>query len=260
MPQQQQQQQQQRGPWRSGPPQHPHPHHHNEEGGGGASALVLPNLELAPSVAKGPLAHHVMKPIQQQAIESLSRHDPLLRHMMEIKVVCNPRRNFINVTVKREYVTLCHKEVFDDVRYCFFVSDKLEPFVIITAVHPLHGRLMRLTRQQAEHLAHAIDLFKRRFGIGNETYHYTPLQERRETDDFVHGGGATVHTKSHSSHFHLKVRIATEMYIARLPVCTLFDLAALKRDVEPVRYNYSRECKPWSETYPLILQDTVESM
>ena len=221
--------------------------------------LVGPNVELLEGVARGPLSEDTKRKIQRQALERLSVHDPMLRHMMEIKVVCNQRRNFVNILVKREYVTLCHKDVFEEVRYCFFLSDKIEPYVIITAVDPSSGRLGTLTQQQIDHLSQSVANFKVRFGISGESYHYTGLSERQETDQFVASGGASRATKSHSSHFHLKMRIATEMYKSKLPVMTLFDLNALRTNLEPVRYNFSRECMSWDDTLATLLKDAADS-
>ena len=88
-----------------------------------------------------------------------------------------------------------------------------------------------------------------RFGIKNETYHYTGLGERDNTESFVSrgGGGAGQGNKAHSSHFHLKMRIATAMLVQRLPIHGLLDVDKLRRDAEPVRYNYTRESGPWAD-------------
>lgn len=78
--------------------------------------------------------------------------------------------------------------------------------MIVTAVHPQLGRLHQLSRQQVEQLAQSLTSFKQRFGITNESYHYTPLKERNETDTFVSSGIPPPGTKAHSSHFHLVIK------------------------------------------------------
>lgn len=134
----------------------------------------------------------------------------------------------------------------DDVRFCFLLSDKLEPFIIITLLCPRRGKLRRLARAQVGELAAALQAFRERFGIADETYHYTPLQEREETDAFASAGGVAMSSKAHSSHFHLKMRIATAMYRQRFPVLQLFDFDALRAGVDHVRHNYARETHPWA--------------
>ncbi len=113
-----------------------------------------------------------------------------------------------NVRVRAEYATMLFQRPLRGVHYCFFLSDKLEPYIIVTAVDPVRGRLPRLTLAQTADLREALDLFKTRYGITSETYHYTPAEER--ADAAAHCGGA-LHAKAHSAHFHLKMRIATAM-------------------------------------------------
>ncbi len=86
--------------------------------------------------------------VKEQTLERLQAVQPLLSEIMDVKLVVQPRKNMINIRVKPEYVTrlpsLCfcnsltryvtlvwHAEI-DGVRYCFFMSDKLEPYIIIT--------------------------------------------------------------------------------------------------------------------------------
>eukprot|EP01116_Phalansterium_solitarium_P005005 TRINITY_DN1625_c1_g2_i1.p2 TRINITY_DN1625_c1_g2~~TRINITY_DN1625_c1_g2_i1.p2 ORF type:complete len:279 (-),score=107.82 TRINITY_DN1625_c1_g2_i1:133-969(-) len=223
----------------------------------GGNWLVTESVELIPSMATGYLAPQQQETIRRQVVERLAARDPMLRHVMEVKIVCNQRRNFINISVRKDYVTLCYQEHHEGIYYCFFLSDKIEPFVTITAVHPDDGKLHRLTRSQVVALARTIDNFKAKFGISGESYHYTGLRERQETDEFVDSGGTQRGNKAHSSHFHLKLRVSTKMTPDRLPVYQLFDLGALREAVEPVRYNFSRTTLPWNEVYPLLMQDAV---
>ncbi len=114
-----------------------------------------------------------------------------------------------NLRVKAEYSTLIFQQRIHGVFYCFLLSDKLEPFVIIIALHPQHGRLARLAPAQVADLREAIRHFKDRFGINDETYSYTQEEARVAAG----AGGVAVQNKAHSSHFHLKMRIATAMSV-----------------------------------------------
>lgn len=219
---------------------------------------VSEGIELAERYRRGRLSAAEIDEIQRETLERLAAADPLLRHVLEVKVVCNPRRNFLNLSVRREYVTLCHSDALNGVHFCYFVSDKLEPFVIATAVDPLRGRLTRLTRRQAEDFARSRESFVRKFGVANETYHYTPLGERVESDDFARAGGAVgTETKGHSSNWHVKIRVATQMITHLLPVFGLLNISALRTQLEPVRYNFTRETLPWEEVYRQILSDAT---
>jgi hypothetical protein len=110
--------------------------------------------------------------------------------------------------------------------YCFFLSDKLEPFVIVTAVDPAAGKLHRLTHAQVDDLQAALRAYKDRYGVSDESYHYTALAERDDTEAFSRAGGAAAANKAHSAHFHLKMRIATSMCVqlgwGSFVVCSFF--------------------------------------
>ncbi len=72
--------------------------------------------------------------MKEQTLERLSAIQPLLSEIMDVKLVVQPRKNMLNIRVKPEYVTLMWHLELDTVRYCFFMSDKLEPYIIITAL------------------------------------------------------------------------------------------------------------------------------
>jgi len=76
---------------------------------------------------------------------------------------------------------------------------------------------------------------------------------------FVRQGGASQQTKAHSAHFHLKIRVASQMVLDRMPAMQLINLPALRAAVEPVRYNFSRETKPWEEVFALILSEASDA-
>jgi hypothetical protein len=222
--------------------------------------VVLPNLQLIPKYRTGRIHPAVQEEINDDALRQLDQVDPILRHILEIKVVCNPRRNFINLSIRKDYLTLIYQEKVknNEVTFCFFLSDKLEPFVIITALEPKQGKLKQLRKNHLIELGAIIANFKNKYGIAKESYHYTPLHERNETDDHTRNGIIRSKNKSHSSHWHLKMRVATAMMKEKLPIFQLFDIETVKQKVEPVQYNYSRETKTWEQVYAEMEKDVVE--
>eukprot|EP00041_Stephanoeca_diplocostata_P027323 m.750412 g.750412 ORF g.750412 m.750412 type:complete len:264 (-) comp23157_c0_seq14:729-1520(-) len=208
------------------------------------------DLSLLPEYRNATLSRDQIYTIKDQAVERLASIKPILRFTMEVKVVTNERRNFINTIIKKEYITLIFEKTVPETHsmlsFCFFLSDKIEPYAIITAVNHHTGRLRQLNQAQFDQLCAAINDFKTRFGVVGESYHYTSLAERDGTDSFVARGGASRQQKSHSSHFHLKMRIASGMLLQRLPVHALLDLDVLRQKVEPVKYNYTRTSRTTS--------------
>lgn len=175
----------------------------------------------------------------------------------------------------------------DGVRYCFLLSDKLEPFIIIVAVSPQYGKLRRLQPHHIEDLHTAIVAFKDRYGVLNvghfevwkatlvyflfllaelpfffssrpkESYHYTPLDDREEADSLAASGQLSYSSKAHSTHFHLKIRVATGMYKERFPVLQLVDFDKLRECTDHVKYNYRRETVSWAEVKAMMERDVL---
>lgn len=78
-----------------------------------------------------------------------------------------------------------------------------------------------------------------------------------ETEQFFATGGVSASSKAHSSHFHLKMRIATEMYKAKFPILQIIDFDTMRCSVDHVRYNYSRENQQWEQVKPEMLEDAI---
>eukprot|EP01147_Barroeca_monosierra_P005837 gene5837-9040_t len=219
---------------------------------------VLPDLKLPSHLKNTPedLTRQEKEQIRTDALNQLACIDPILPHILDVKVVRNQRRNFINLRVRRDYSTLIfHSPAESGVTWCFFISDKLEPFITITALSQDEGKLSKLSSAQVVELEEALQQFKKRFGIVGESYHYTSLEERQETDQFVRETSVDMRSKSHSSHFHLKMRIATEMYKDKFPVLKLMNFDELRRTVDHIMHNYSRETLSWEQVKPLIEKD-----
>mmetsp|Transcript_45404 Transcript_45404/g.120792 ORF Transcript_45404/g.120792 Transcript_45404/m.120792 type:complete len:246 (+) Transcript_45404:60-797(+) len=223
-------------------------------------SMVTEAVELVPSLRQTPnqLDRAAEEQIKREALQVLGALDPILQHIMDIKLVRNERRNLINVRIKSDYTTLLFQHQEQGVHNCFFLSDKLEPFITITVVHPARGKLNRLTSLQLDGLNSAVRRFKDKYGITGDTYHYTTLGERGKTDELSSSGQVRGASRSHSSHFHLKMRVATDMYKDRFPVLQLINLDALRVKADPVRYQFSRDTKTWEEVWPLMQQDVVD--
>lgn len=220
---------------------------------------VTENIELVPSLKTGFIQRRTQDEIKQEAIDRLAMVDPLFKHVLEIKIVTNPRRNFINVMIKKEYLPLVFFERHGSVYFCFFLSDKLEPFAIITALHVDNGRLIKLNKDQLDNLTTAVNNFKKKFGITMESYHYTSLAERESTERDTTQGNIHRANKSHSRHWHLKMRVATGMCQEKLPILKMLNLNLAREKIEPVTYNYSRETVSWDEIFKIMLDEVEDT-
>ena len=94
--------------------------------------------------------------------------------------------------------------------------------------------------------------FKTKYNLSGERFAYTPIKYR-------------VKNKLHSKHFHVKIRIPTEMYLQVFPSIRM--LAASRSDVqmklfelEPLEYAFSRQpTLQWHEVRQQIYDDIDES-
>jgi hypothetical protein len=98
--------------------------------------MVTSAVELIESLRQTPnqLGRSEEEQIKRETLKRLGDLDPILQHIMDVKLVRNERRNFINVRIKADYTTLLFQHCEHGVFNCFFLSDKLEPFVTITVV------------------------------------------------------------------------------------------------------------------------------
>jgi hypothetical protein len=186
--------------------------------------------------------------------DSLDSVNCYLRTILDINN--SPSGN--KVEINKNYVPTLFAVEKSGCLFGFYASDKIEPYVIITALAPEGGKIFKLTTAQLNHLIDAIAEFKRKFGISNEMYHYTPVSERQETDRFVNTGGADLKSKAHSTHFHLKLRIASAMYADTTSVLKLINFNRIKSELEPVRYNYNRESVDWATALAAMKVDCCD--
>jgi hypothetical protein len=194
--------------------------------------------------------------IKAQIKNKLFAQSPVLASMTEIKIVANPRRNFINVRVLRDYQTLLYFEEYEADYFCFFLSDKFEPFMIITVVSGKTGeRLVTISSQQVTFLFQAIGRFKEKYGIQGESYHYTSMDERLET----HAGAGSMHMKSHSKNFHVKMRISKGMLQERMPINRLLKVEKLCVELEPIQYAFTRKTVTLETLRGALMQEIKDS-
>ncbi len=104
--------------------------------------MVSKEVKLAPQyeVTPGPLSRDDQEELKAQTLDRLADIDPILRHIMDVKVVRNERRNFLNVRIKQDYATMLFQQRHHDVFHCFFLSDKLEPLVSLACPRCPIGR------------------------------------------------------------------------------------------------------------------------
>lgn len=229
--------------------------------------LVADNLELVPHIKHGELSVATRQRAQAEACAVVCAGDPMLGQVLEVRVITTRRvqggeetlSNHVNLRVHPAFATMIHHERAgaaseEDVMFCFMASEQLEPLVIVVAVHARLGRLETLSMTQLTLLEAAIKQFKCRFRLDGESYAYTCLKERQ---------GASVHSR----HFHLKIRIPTEMYLRVFPAmqvlggnlaCKRHVLNPFKERWEPLSYKFSTQNMfPWDLARLLMLSDIL---
>lgn len=219
---------------------------------------VSPDLELLPQYSTCALTGAARACSSAQARDVLRAQDPLLAQLLQVRTVTTSRasdsgilrQNHINLRFGESYSTMVHHERAgstpeEAVLFCFMASTQCEPIVVVVVVHPERGRLVHITETHFTQLEVALDQFRKRFELEGETYAYTALQERK--------GGS-----EHSQHFHLKIRIPTEMYLEIFPAMRVLArtrnlLQPYKRLWEPLAYKFEKQpTAPWSVVGPLV--------
>jgi hypothetical protein len=230
-----------------------------------SETLVSDALQLTPAFRHTELTPTGRRAAAAQAAAIVRAADPLLAQVLDFRVVTTRRgstdTNHVNIRVAPQYTTMLHHERAraennNEIMFCFVASEQLEPIVIVLVVHQDFGRIERLEQAHVPLLETAIQQFKTRFGLKDETYAYTCLKDRRA--GFFH-----------SRHFHLKIRIPTEMYLRVFPAaqvlgcnhaCLKSLLEPFKHRWEPLSYRFmTQTLVPWSIVRLLILSDSDDS-
>lgn len=218
----------------------------------------------------GPFEHEELSPAARQRAQgearaAVRRVDKLLEKMLDVRIITTHREtdagpvlhNHVNLRVAHEYSSMIHHERatvlgHGEVMFCFMASCELEPVVVLVLLEGDSGRMVHLTRAHFDLLETALHQFRLRFGLKGETYSYTPLQAR-------------LGCSWHSRHFHIKIRIPTEMYLRIFPAmqvlganhaCKRSVLEPYKRMWEPVQYKFQlKEQQPWESIREVVLTD-----
>jgi hypothetical protein len=223
-------------------------------------SMVSSTLELLE-----PYKTNELSPVDRQRCASEARTvvrqvDRVLEKMLDVRIITTQKEgsihNHVNLRVSGEFASMVHHERAQlrdaDIMYCFMASCELEPVVVLVLLDGDHGRLVQLTRSHFELLETALQQFRVRFGLQGETYSYTPLQARQTCS-------------WHSRHFHLKIRVPTEMYLSVFPAmqvlgnnhaCRRGALESFKQLWEPLRYKFELKTQvPWGNIAELVLAD-----
>lgn len=206
---------------------------------------------------------------QAEARACVRQTDKLLEKLLDVRIITTQRGtdgegakqlyNHVNLRISNEFCSMIHHErafsTSGEVMFCFMASSELEPVVIVVMLHETEGRVTQLDRGQFDLLQIALEQFRVRFGMHGESYSYTSLQARNNCS-------------WHSRHFHLKIRIPTEMYLRVFPVmqvlgnnhgCKRTFLEPYKRMWEPLQYKFELKAQvSWEHICPLILQDITK--
>jgi hypothetical protein len=220
---------------------------------------VSKTLELLPPYCICALNTAARASSTAQARAIIRAQDPLLEQILQVRTITTRRHtdrgtaleNFINVRVRENYSTMVHHERAGStpggaVMFCFMASTQLEPIVVVVVVHPELGRLVHITETHLTQLEVALDQFRKQFQLEGETYAYTGVHERQRGSE-------------HSQHFHLKIRIPTEMYLEIFPAMRVLArtrnmLQPYKRLWEPLTYKFEKQpTAPWP-TVRLLVQ------
>jgi len=188
----------------------------------------------------------------------------LMSHLVDIRIISlrsDTITNVVSVRVRPDFATMLYHEEFQDLLaademqlkepnllFAFMISTQLEPIVTIVAVHTSSGKLINLHASHFNRLQTAIKNFKQKFGLQDELYAYTPYVERR--------------TKSwHSKHWHLKMRIPTDMLLRYFPASSILiknrtKLEKIKTCLEPINYNFGQQpMMHWKEIENDVFND-----
>jgi hypothetical protein len=222
---------------------------------------VSQQLQFLPPYDTCALSPAARRCASEQARAIVRAEDPLLEQLMQVRAITTRRQtdgvtvleNHVNMRFSQDYCTMVHHEravlpARGAVMFCFMASNQLEPIVVVVVVHPELGRLVDISEAQLLQLEVALDQFRKRFQLEGETYAYTGVDER-------------LRGSLHSQHFHLKIRIPTEMYLQIFPAMRVLApkrhmLEPCKRLWEPLAYKFERQpTAPWPAVRRLLRAD-----
>lgn len=236
----------------------------NTEALGAPGAMVSRALVLLKPHDTQELSNAARQRAATEARAVVRQVDKVLEKMLDVRIITTQRegslQNHVNLRVASEFSCMVHHEratirdndVINDIMFCFMASSELEPVVVVVLLHSDHGRMVELAQAHFDLLEIALQQFRVRFGLQGETYSYTPLQARSTCS-------------WHSRHFHLKIRVPTEMYLQVFPamqvlgsnhVCKRSVLDTYKELWEPLRYKFELKTQmSWKRIREVVLAD-----
>ena len=210
-------------------------------------------LDAASAHTAEPLSETATRSVFQQARRVVRACDPLLAHMLEFKLVRDGCRNYVNARVRKEIVHAVYTAREADVLFLFIPSQKLEPVVVVVAMHAAVGRVSRLTATQIEGLGRAVRGFEACCGTAATAFYYTPARERGSCT------GAPAAQRAHSAHFHVKIDVPSDVFARLLPVTqpVAAGLAVL-RDAAYLAHHRARVPLTWAQLVETLSAETRE--
>ena len=83
--------------------------------------------------------------VDHAVLNHLGELNPILKHITTVKLVCNQRRNLINIRVRRELLpTIHHFPAASGLHIFFTMSDELQPYVRIIPIREDSGEVLLL--------------------------------------------------------------------------------------------------------------------
>lgn len=170
---------------------------------------------------------------------------------LENKIVLRCRQDYVSMIYHERALPISVNDKVDSTSaclFCFMLSEKFEPVVTIVVVDALKGKLHQVTESHVDQLEIALGQFRTCFGISGEMFSYTSEIERNTN-------------ALHSRHWHLRMRIPTEMYMKFFPSIQVLcrSRKVLNEYVtqwEPLGHNFALDkFSSWIETKQIILRD-----
>lgn len=193
----------------------------------------------------------------QEAREIFEDINQTMVQLVDIKIITlrnDVLKNIVSIRIRPEFSTMIFsKQVHTEhssILFAFMLSTQLEPVVTVVAVTPTAGRVQNLRVNQFSLLLDALQAFKDKFKLQNEKYAYTESRERL--------------TKSwHSKHWHLRIRISTDMLIHMQPasqvlIPTRVAINDLIKCLEPIEFNFChQEMFDWKHIQSKLEKDLI---
>ena len=106
------------------------------------TAIMTKDLKLYDTFLTMRMGPQESQIVDKAVLEHLKVLNPILRHIITVKLVCNQRRNLINIRVRRELLpTIHHYSAGMGLHIFFTMNDQLQPYVRITAIREDSGEL-----------------------------------------------------------------------------------------------------------------------